>query len=337
MDQAAASVPSQRFLLAGEPLALLMAQEEGPLGSVSAWSQGLAGAELNVAVGLTRLGHEAEYLTRLGTDPFGDAVLTAMGEKGVSTARVARDSTRPTGSMLKGLAKHGDPDIYYYRAGSAASALSPMDVNALDLGDYHTIHLTGILPALSASCREAAYELAIRGRAAGARVTFDPNVRPSLWNSSSLMQDTLQTLGGLADVVLPGIGECEALLGTADPEEAGRRWLGLGASLAIIKLGPAGAYWVSRDGSEGYVPGYEVPRVVDTVGAGDGFAAGAVSALAEGLGPADAAARGCAIGALQVTRRGDNDGLPTREELAAFMGAAPRASLDAGAHEETAA
>ena len=83
-------------------------------------------------------------------------------------------------------------------------------------------------------------------------------------------------------------------------------------------MGGKGAYYASSS-SSGYVPGFPVETIVDTVGAGDGFAAGVLSALREGLSLEDAVRRGNAIGAIQVMSLGDNDGLPTREELDAFM------------------
>lgn len=83
----------------------------------------------------------------------------------------------------------------------------------------------------------------------------------------------------------------------------------------IVKLGPEGAYYAHRDGASGIAPGLRVERVVDTVGAGDGFAVGVVSGLLEGLTLTQAAARGNAIGARVVQFPGDADGLPTRQEL----------------------
>ena len=86
----------------------------------------------------------------------------------------------------------------------------------------------------------------------------------------------------------------------------------------VVKLGGKGAYY-ARKGEAGFVPCYTVKKVVDTVGAGDGFAAGLLSGLMEGLPLQSAVLRGNAIGAIQVMSRGDNDGLPTRAQLDAYM------------------
>ena len=87
----------------------------------------------------------------------------------------------------------------------------------------------------------------------------------------------------------------------------------------MVKLGTRGAYYACEDGASGDVDGFRVERVVDTVGAGDGFAAGVLSALREGQTFSQAVRRGCAVGAIQVMSRGDNDGLLSRGELDAFM------------------
>ena len=89
-----------------------------------------------------------------------------------------------------------------------------------------------------------------------------------------------------------------------------------GARLVVVKLGSAGAYYSSEQGS-GHMPAFPVAQVVDTVGAGDGFAVGVISALLEGLPLAQAAARGNLIGARVVQFPGDCDGLPTRTQLEA--------------------
>jgi 2-dehydro-3-deoxygluconokinase len=86
--------------------------------------------------------------------------------------------------------------------------------------------------------------------------------------------------------------------------------------MVAVKLGPAGAYYDGEQG-RGFIPGFPVAQVVDTVGAGDGFAVGVVSALLEGRGIADAVRRGAWIGARAVQVLGDTEGLPTRAELQA--------------------
>jgi 2-dehydro-3-deoxygluconokinase len=146
-------------------------------------------------------------------------------------------------------------------------------------------------------------------------VSFDPNLRPQLWPSAQDMVDTVNQLASQSDLVLPGLAEGRFLTDLDRPDDIARFYLDRGASNVILKLGPEGAWCAGRDVSHRHVAGVRVARVVDTVGAGDGFAVGALSALLEGLDLAEAATRGNAIGARVIQFPGDSDGLPRRHEL----------------------
>jgi 2-dehydro-3-deoxygluconokinase len=124
---------------------------------------------------------------------------------------------------------------------------------------------------------------------------------------------------------VPGLAERGLLAGRDSPRGIADFYLERGARGVVVKLGPAGSYFATP-GESGQVAGIAVERVVDTVGAGDGFAVGVVSALLEGLDFAAAAARGNAIGARVVQFPGDCDGLPTRDELELFVARAQSAA-----------
>ena len=306
------------LILAGEPMGLLIAQSEGALGDVSGYDLAVAGAEFNVAVGVARLGHRVTYMTKLGRDPFGERIVRVLGANDIGTEFVAWSAERRTGFMLKGRVHEGDPPIFYFRAGSAASTLAPEDVEAIDFSAYTHIHLTGILPALTNETRAAVNLMFERARAGGLTISFDPNLRPQLWPDERTMCETINALAARADIVLPGTAEGKILMGSDDPAAISTFYQEQGAQIVITKCGSAGAYVV--DGAERYhVPGFRVREVVDTVGAGDGFAAGVITGLMEELPLQDAVRRAAAIGAIQVMSRGDNEGLPTRAALDQFM------------------
>jgi 2-dehydro-3-deoxygluconokinase len=151
-------------------------------------------------------------------------------------------------------------------------------------------------------------------RDAGRSVSFDPNLRPTLWATPELMREAINDLATRADWVLPGLEEGRFLTGEASPETIARYYRQCGAKLVVVKLGSAGAYFDGETGS-GYVAGFPVAKVVDTVGAGDGFAVGVISALLDGQSVLDAVQRGTWIGARAVQVLGDSEGLPTRAEL----------------------
>jgi 2-dehydro-3-deoxygluconokinase len=309
---------SPDVVTAGEAMALLIARQGGPLDQVREFERATAGAELNVAVGLSRLGFRVGYITRLGSDSLGRHLQRFMLQERLDLRHAVVDERHPTGFMLKQMTADGsDPEVEYFRRGSAASRLAPLDLPAPDsaFARARLLHLTGILPALSPGCAALATALARQARAAGRIVTFDPNLRPRLWPSQAVMVDGVNALAGLADVVMPGLAEGRLLSGRPDAAGIADFYHALGARQVVVKLGPEGSY-VSGPGGSAIVPGVPVDRVVDTVGAGDGFAVGVISALLDGLAQAPAVERGNAIGARVVQFRGDCEGLPDRVQLA---------------------
>ncbi|MCO5398407.1 sugar kinase [Ralstonia soli] len=300
----------------GEAMAMFVATAPGPLAQATQFTKRIAGADLNVAVGLSRLGFRVGYVSRVGRDSFGDYVLETLAREQIDASCVVVDPQYPTGFQLKSRADDGsDPRVEYFRKGSAASRLSRADYVAdYVLGARH-LHLTGVAPAISATSCELAFHLAQEMRAAGRSISFDPNLRPTLWPSAVEMVSTLNALAALSDWVLPGLAEGRQLTGYDSPADIARFYLDRGARGVAIKLGAAGAYYQTADGAEGVADGVRVERVVDTVGAGDGFAVGVVSALLEGQSPEQAVARGNRIGALAIQVIGDSEGLPTRAAL----------------------
>lgn len=314
------------LMLAGEPMGMLIAQDEGSLDSVTGYSLAVAGAEFNVATGSARLGHKTAYLTKLGDDPFGKLIARTLRNNGIEDKLVMYTKERTTGFMLKNKVSKGDPEIFYFRKGSAASTLSPEDIEKIDFSEYSNVHMTGILPALSDSTRAAVRLMFKKAREAGLFISFDPNLRPQLWPSQEVMVKTLNELAAQADLVLPGNGEGDILCGTIDASEINKFYRNLGAKMVVTKVGPKGAVCSIED-REIKVPGFIIDKVVDTVGAGDGFACGVITGLMEGLSVEKAVERGCAIGAIQCTFPGDNEGLPTPDKLQAFMDSHKRTSF----------
>ncbi|MFP6559121.1 sugar kinase [Paraburkholderia sp. B3] len=303
----------------GEAMAMFVAAEAGPLAQVSHFTKRAAGAELNVATGLARLGFRVGWVSRVGADSFGQFVRDVLEEEGINARCVSVDTRFPTGFQLKSKNDDGsDPAVEYFRRGSAASRLSPYDFQRdYVLGARH-LHLSGVAPAISSTSRELAFKLAREMRAAGRTITFDPNLRPTLWNTREEMTSTLNELAAYADWVLPGVSEGRVLTGSDDPDTIARFYLARGARGVVVKLGAQGAWYRTSEGAHGLVKAQPVARVVDTVGAGDGFAVGVISALLEGRPLAQAVARGNRIGALAVQVIGDSEGLPRRAQLDAL-------------------
>src|SRR5258708_11740034 len=187
-------------------------------------------------------------MSRVGRDSFGRYVLDVLAQEGIDASCVTIDERYPTAFQLKSKNDDGsDPAIEYFRKGSAASHLSLADSVADYVLPARHLHLTGVAPAISASSRELAFHLAREMRAAGKTISFDPNLRPTLWPSRAAMIEGLNALAALADWVLPGIGEGGILTGYTQPDDIARFYLDQGARGVIIKLGAEGAYFRTAD------------------------------------------------------------------------------------------
>ena len=135
------------------------------------------------------------------------------------------------------------------------------------------------------------------------------------------MIKVINDLAAQSEIILPGIDEGETLVGTRDPEAIADFYLNNSdiTKTVIVKLGSEGIFAEAKDGETFTLPSFKAPKVVDTVGAGDGFAAGFITGQLEGLSLRESARRGNVIGSLAVQAPGDNDGYPTPEELKEFL------------------
>jgi len=302
--------------LFGEAMLLLVADRPGPLENAQSFHKRTAGAETNVAIGLARLGLKVGWASRLGIDSMGRYLIAAMKAEGIDCSHVICDPSQRTGFQFKGRVTDGsDPPVEYHRKGSAASHMGPADVDEAWLRSARHLHATGVFAAISETSLQAALKSMDVMRAAGRTVSFDTNLRPTLWSSTETMRHWINEMASRADWVLPGIEEGLLLTGHSRPEEVARFYRERGAKLVVVKLGAEGAYYDSDVAGTGRVEGFPVKEVIDTVGAGDGFAAGVVSALLEGRSVPEAVRRGAWIGARAVQVLGDTEGLPTRAEL----------------------
>ena len=302
----------------GEAMVMFIATEIGPLHRVRCFYKALAGAEVNTAIGFARLGLKSGWVSKVGNDAFGAYIIEQLQSEGVNIEQVAIDPEHPTGFQLKSKMSEGDPEVQYFRKGSAASYMHIGDFNEAYFRTARHLHMTGIPLAISDSMREFAKHVQSFMRKEGKTISFDPNLRPSLWKSREEMIRVINEVALESDCFLPGVHEGELLTGCADPRDIADFYLEKGVRLVVVKLGDKGAFYKCAN-DEGYVPSFSVLKVVDTVGAGDGFAVGVISGLLEGLPIREAVLRGNAIGALAVQSEGDSDGYPTRQQLEQFI------------------
>ncbi|SEQ96262.1 2-dehydro-3-deoxygluconokinase [Microlunatus flavus] len=290
------------------------------LAAATTFDRFLGGADLNVAVGLHRLGVPATYATVLGDDAHGDFAAERL--RALDVPAVLRRASGPTAVMFKAGDGSGDPEVLQLRRGTAFALSAPEvlpGVAALLPGLGH-VHLTGITLGISPASRQATLDLLEAAVGAGCTVSFDPNLRLPLWSDRDEMRDVLHAVAARADLVLPGVEEARLLTGSADPEAVVAFYLGLGAREVAVKLGARGAVGATADGNLVRSRRFAV-EAVDTVGAGDGFAAGYVAGLLGGEPLQGRLDRAAAVGALVTTRTGDLDAMPDRTEVDALLAA----------------
>ena len=287
----------------GEAMRLLLAEPGVALRRAHTFQSSVAGAETNVAVGLSRLGHRVGWLSRVGDDSSGAAVLATLRGEGVDVSKVEVASDGFTGLLLRDAAAERGIDVQYHRSGSAASQLSAAYVREAGLGGAQLVHVSGITAMLSPSAREAAEALFALARASGATVSFDPNVRHKL-GTPERWRHAVGPLLACADLVFAGEDELELLGYTADRLVEG------GARAVVVKQRNKVARVATADGS--WWQESLVTQVVDPVGAGDALTSGYLSAWLRGAEPAAALRAGAVSAALVVGTRTDLEGLPDR-------------------------
>ncbi|HEY8699379.1 MAG TPA: sugar kinase [Arthrobacter sp.] len=313
------------LLTLGESMVSL--RSPGPLSAGGTLTMHVAGAESNVAVGVARLGHSVAWAGVVGADPHGQFIVRQLRSEGIQLKhREAAD--RSTGVMFLEQRTADVSRAFYYRSGSAGSTLSREDVDRALLGGARVLHLTGITAALSAESRRAVEYAAERAAGEGITVSLDVNYRSKLWSRDEA-RAVLTPLARHARILIASDDELglvasgpngfgrEASLGALDSEAAeaamAAELIGRGVEEVVVKRGAAGAGVHTAAGR------WDVPAVpvtsIDTVGAGDAFTAGYLSALLDGEDVPARLQRGVLTGAFAVSTAGDWEGLPRTEEL----------------------
>lgn len=300
----------------GEALVLFLAEPGVPLSAATSFRRSVTGAELNFAVGVSRLGHRTGWFGRVGDDAHGQLIRRVLKSEDVDTSRIMTDDEAPTGLIIRDCHPGRPIDVCYARTGSAGSRLGPDDLDLGYLGDCRVLSVTGVTAAISPTAFAAALRAVQAAREAGVTVFFDPNIRHKL-GPLEVQLDGMRQLCKAADIVLAGEEEAMAISGLSGPARLGEWFLGQGARLAVFKRGEHGAW--ATDGNEVWQqPAFSVP-VADPVGAGDAFAAGFVSAALRGAPIGQALKEAAVVGALDVAVAGDIEGLPTAEERDRFL------------------
>jgi 2-dehydro-3-deoxygluconokinase len=310
-----------RVVCLGEPLVAFVGASSGPMRGQNDFEAHVVGAELNVAVGLARLGVPSALVGRCGADPLGEMIRRVLRSECVDTTLLVTDEFATSGTLIRDRQSVSPSSVVYHRRESAGSKLCVADVDAAAdmIRHAEVLHVSGITAAISESARDSLVHAISIARTAGVLVSLDLNHRRKLWTDESAIK-TLAPVMALSDIAFATIDEASLFSGGV-PSDAPATHLArlcdMGPTTAIVKLGPSGASAMSGD-KVASVPGVPVVEL-DAVGAGDAFAAGYLAGMLTSHDMATCLRWGAAVGAACVSAIGDLTGLPNTNELAAIL------------------
>ncbi len=279
------------------------------------YRQGIGGDTSNAAIAAARQGASVGYLSAVGEDEFGSVLRKYWQAENIDTTGVVQSNSAPTGIYFV------DPQpelrrFTYYRAGSAASQMTPRHLDEELIVRARVLHLSGISLAISEGARETCFEAIRIARANGVLVSLDLNHRPRLW-SHDLAGATVERLLPEVDIFFPSLDEAESLSGVKGADAVLDHYAGLGATQQCLKLGRKGCR-VAWNGTRFNQVAFST-TAVDSTGAGDSFAGAFLARYLETQDAQDATLYGCATAALTVAGHGAVSPLPSRQQIEALI------------------
>ncbi len=303
----------------------LCAEQRGiPLKNVESFSRHLGGSSANLAVGLSRLGLDVGIIAAVGQDSLGEFLLEYLEKEGVRTHLVQEIAGAQSSLCLTEISPPESFPQVFYRERAADTLLEIGEDEQEAVGGARLFVTNGTSLCASPS-RESTFKALEWARRAGVRTALDVDYRAMSWPSPDEAGLSVRLALPTVDVLIANPEELELVSEETDPEEAMQRILDLGPSVVVAKLGPQGTRLRSRDRSLFHAP-YPV-KVVSTIGAGDGFAAGFLYALAMGQDLAESLRYGNASAAIVVSRLMCADAMPTLTEIQALLEENPDVEL----------
>lgn len=302
----------------GDGMVAMCPEKKGPIIFANTFEKKVGGAELNVAIGCARLGLKSGWISSLGNDDFGKFILRSVRADNVDTSEVKLVDGYQTSVYFREVLSDGSSRSFYYRENSPTSTMKPEDLNEEYFKKSKVLHITGVFPSILKKNENIILEAIRLAKKNGLLISFDPNIRLKMWTKEEA-REFINSILPEVDILLVGDEEVELLLETTDLEQAIKVFYSYGISKVVIKRGAKGA--MGYEGKEiFYVDGIPPKALVDTVGAGDGFAAGFLTSTIKGESFEDSIRFANAVGSLVVGVEGDNEGLPYYEDVLVHLG-----------------
>ena len=291
----------------GESLSVFISSDTDSVMSANKFERVTAGAEVNVAVALARLGLKAQYFSRFGNDQLGSVMLADIEAEGVDVSLAKRVDSF-TGAMVRNPGKTAPVEISYLRKGSAASTIEPGDILDSYISSTRWLHATGITCAISESGAKTVKHALEKAAQLKVKSSFDLNIRRKLW-SEDAARKVLEPLARDVELLIGGEDEYQVVFGKVDPKEILAEVNKRGCKIAVMTKGDQKMRFSIDGNYEEITP----PKVlaVDPVGSGDAFTGGVIAGLLSGMSTKQALEQGSICGALVASMFGDWTGIPT--------------------------
>jgi 2-dehydro-3-deoxygluconokinase len=278
--------------------------------------QGFGGDSSNLAIAAARQGARVAYLSALGNDPYGTMLRALWDAEGVDHAGVKADASAFTAVYFVTHDVKGH-HFSFFRAGSAASRMTPADLPLEMIRRAKVLHLSGISLAISTAACDTGYAAIAAAREAGVAVSFDTNLRLKLWpvdRARAVMTDVMRRV----DICLPSYDDMVAITGLEQPDAIVDHCLALGSKLVALKLGDKGA--IVADATQRHRVPPHTCQPVDATGAGDTFGGAFLARWVAGDAPADAARYAAVAAALSTEGYGAVEPIPRAADVRRAMG-----------------
>lgn len=302
----------------GDAMVVFEPVSTGPMRFVNSFEKKIGGAELNFAIGCARLGLKSGWISRLGNDEFGKFIRNFVRGEGIDISQVKLMDGYPTSLNFKEMMEDGSARTFYYREKSPTLTMTPGDLDETYFENAKILHITGIFPAIDAKNIAIIDKAISLAKKHGLKISFDPNIRLKLWSKEEAKIALANILPNV-DILLAGDEEMDIILGVSDPKKIIEKSKELGISYIAVKQGDKGSVgYFNNELIE--APPVKPRKVVDTVGAGDGFNAGVIYGILRDFPLKKTLEFANTIGSMVVSVAGDNEGLPYYEDVQMALG-----------------
>lgn len=299
------------------------------LAEAPAFVKAAGGAPANVAIAAARLGGRAAFVGKLGDDEFGHMLAGILRDNGVSIDGVRFDHVARTALAFVTLRADGEREFMFYRNPSADMLLRPDELNLVLIRSAKIFHF-GSVSLIVEPCRSSHLKAMEEAKAAGALVSYDPNLRLPLWPSAEEARKQMLSVWDKADVIK--ISDDELSFLTQNPSLDHESALSLfhpNLKLLLVTLGKKGCRYYTKS-FQGAVEGYSLKRV-DTTGAGDAFVGALLHKIVDDFSIFQDEARlrevlryASACGAITTTKKGAIPALPSHSQVLTLLNDDPQ-------------